>query len=471
MHDDVSDDESLAGMYPLHEACKTSSVPVEVIRALIRANPSSLSYRTVSGLTPFHLLLCSNVNATVEHVKCFLDASPGCLFKCNVEICDDELMVVEPSPMHLACGNPNVNWDVVELMLRHAPDAALLRYVADRCTPFHYALMKNAPTETLRYFLEASPSIVYMNTENSESPLHLLCKSLQRRVDLALINSFLDIDVNLLGLAAGKLDYERTPLHLLCMNEETNVEIIKYCVLACPRALFIADQVGNLPIHYATANQFPISLLELMLENHPESVFTLNDLSQSVLDLWCISLSNKSNFAETIARYSKVSNVAAGNSFFRFFMKGMLLFLSYESRKDNVNLEVKEFDAEKAAFFAASRVGLHPLVYYVLFQNLYFSVNSGMTNAHKCDSEGRCLLNRGIEAGIPWQVINAIIFKNPDLLLRVDKKRNLFPFMVPTVKEHIGTSGHGDDDGIASVSLSFELLRAAPEVIRCSCPN
>ena len=138
MHDDVSDDEILAGMYPLHEACKTPSVPVEVIRALIRANPSSLSYRTVSGLTPFHLLLCSNVNATVEHVKCFLDASPGCLFKCNVEICDEELMVVEPSPLHLACGNPNVNWDVVELMLRHAPDAALLRYVADGCTPFHY---------------------------------------------------------------------------------------------------------------------------------------------------------------------------------------------------------------------------------------------------------------------------------------------------------------------------------------------
>ena len=331
--------------------------------------------------------------------------------------------------------------------------------------------MKNAPTETLRYFLEASPSIVYMNTENSESPLHLLCKSLQRRVDLALINSFLDIDVNLLGLAAGKLDYERTPLHLLCMNEETNVEIIKYCVLACPRALFIADQVGNLPIHYATANQFPISLLELMLENHPESVLTLNDLNQSVLDLWCISLSNNSNFAETIARYSKVSNDAAGNSFYHFVMKGMLLFLSYESRKDNANLEVKEFDAEKAAFFAASRDGLHPLVYYVLFQNLYFSVNSGMTDAYKCDSEGRCLLNRGIEAGLPWQVINAIIFKNPDLLLRVDKKRNLFPFMVPTVKEHNGTSAYGDDDGIAGVSLSFDLLRAAPEVIRCSCPN
>ena len=120
-------------MSPLHLACHVDA-PALLICALIRANPESVSYLTTNGFTPLHIAIWRN--ASIDIVRTFLELAPGCLYKVGSDRGDDQIVV--PSPIHLACGKKDPQWDTVELMIRWDPNIAALQSSVDECTPFHY---------------------------------------------------------------------------------------------------------------------------------------------------------------------------------------------------------------------------------------------------------------------------------------------------------------------------------------------
>jgi len=126
--DSVGSDYKVSGL-PIHEAISVGA-PLEVISALVRASPSSISERECLQLR---------------------------------------------LPLHLACLNRPVNFKVVKFLLQYCSEAAAEADKMGR-TPLHYALIKGCCQNVVEYLVRACPEIVKAQDEEGASPLHMACR-------------------------------------------------------------------------------------------------------------------------------------------------------------------------------------------------------------------------------------------------------------------------------------------------------
>ena len=117
----------------------------------------------------------------------------------------------------------------------------------------------------LEYFPHAASS-----TDRDEwSPLHFACCN--KNVTLNLVQLLVDAAP---ASVRSVNNYVNMPLDLLCMNEKVNeataVEILKFLIDKYPEAVRHADNVGFLPIHYASTLRSP-EFCRLLIEAYPGS--------------------------------------------------------------------------------------------------------------------------------------------------------------------------------------------------------
>jgi len=69
--------------------------------------------------------------------------------------------------------------------------------------------------------------------------------------------------------------------------------IVKFLVEKCPGTVRCADPDGNLPLHLACMNGFPLSILRLLIQRYPGALSILNNSGVLPFHLLCIRRNGK----------------------------------------------------------------------------------------------------------------------------------------------------------------------------------
>ena len=80
-----------------------------------------------------------------------------------------------------------------------------------------------------------------------------------------------------------KDSFERTPLHVACMNQP-DIDTIMMLIDVYPKAINLPDKVGRLPLHTACANQASLEVIEYLLRQDPETIHEVTDRGVSFVN-------------------------------------------------------------------------------------------------------------------------------------------------------------------------------------------
>ena len=206
------------------------------------------------------------------------------------------LMTDEPhgrTPLHYACLNKKPSIDIITSLLYVSRDACR---VADRngYTPLHYVC---ANTEGEKYLivkalLENFPLATWMQTKRGDTPLHLASEYQHQHDSADIVKSLVEFCPDAMDI---QNNYGFNPLHCACRRYEPS--LVEFNILLShkdhlPRTLFQCSHNGDLPFHMAVSNpRTPISIIKLLFEmyqkyhreDHNDSTILLKDGFQNKL--------------------------------------------------------------------------------------------------------------------------------------------------------------------------------------------
>ncbi len=206
------------------------------------------------------------------------------------------LMVDEPhgrTPLHYACLNKKPSVDIISSLINVGSDAC---HVSDRngYTPLHYVC---ANTEGEKYLiikvlLENCPSATWMVTKRGDTPLHLASEYQQQHDAADIVKSLVEFCPDAMDI---QNNYGFNPLHCACRRYEPS--LVEFNILLShkdhlPMTLFQCSHNGDLPFHMAVSNpRTPTSIIKLLFEmyqkyhvkDHNDSTTLLNDGFQNKL--------------------------------------------------------------------------------------------------------------------------------------------------------------------------------------------
>jgi ankyrin repeat protein len=187
------------GDLPLHDACRSSMVSLDVVSFLVKMYPASVKLRGQNNRFPLHW---AAMYADAPVVKFLVDKYPKALFAVDV---------AGKLPIHLACEQGQATKVLQLLIDRHRQGNGGLDVVdIHGKIPLHYAVAnQNTLPETVHLLLETYPEGVGVaDTSTQNLPLHTVC-SYPLRCDLILPLVSVDLFTVL------KTNYRhRTPLQL-----------------------------------------------------------------------------------------------------------------------------------------------------------------------------------------------------------------------------------------------------------------
>ena len=135
---------------------------------------------------------------------------------------------------------------------------------------FHEACCNETVTEgILRLLLEYFPDAAGFIKKGGYTPLHWMCGN--NNVTLGMVKLLIDAYPESLCRASND---GFMPLNYICHNgkidKEIAVQILKFFLERCPEAVRHTTDNGNLPLHFAVANQSP-EFCRILIEAYPGS--------------------------------------------------------------------------------------------------------------------------------------------------------------------------------------------------------
>jgi len=278
---------------PLHAACATPNVQIEIIRALLRVFPEAVSIKTREGKTALHIA-SANPTASPQILSLLANQNP--------EAAQVRELRHDSLPLHYACAF-RACLDSVEVLLKHNPQAV---QAADGKgnLPLHLACLYQSPPEVIELLSDQYPPALSVPDGKGRLPLHLATISAQPvsvverllalnpgAVDQAVPDggkppkkpihfairqkSNLDV-VQVLLRASRAADTDMsvsgdTLLHS-ALEFSASEEVVRTIIATHPASVRELNVDGKLPLHFAAWHQSPPAIISLLLEAFPEAV-------------------------------------------------------------------------------------------------------------------------------------------------------------------------------------------------------
>ncbi len=267
------------GRTPLHNLCKNKEiddeVDLEILKLLREKRPESVRHLTNIGDLPLHI---AAMHQSPEFCRSLIEAYPGSERISNGE---GEL------PLHVACQYNNL--DTGKYLLELYPESNVAD--ADGICPIHHAVWnlkdRSNPSndlELIQLLLDDNPDALL-----GQMPLHIAFAHQNELVDLDIVQLLIDAFPDSLHHVDNS---GFTPLHELCFNEyldeEVALDILKLLIEKYPGAVRHADEDGDLPIHIACccSSKSP-DFCRILIKAYPGSELITNGEGELPFQLAC----------------------------------------------------------------------------------------------------------------------------------------------------------------------------------------
>jgi len=295
---------------PLHLACQSKSVNLEIVQLLFNAWPETMRMPRSDECLPIHQLCQNNMldnNDSLDILRFMLDTDQTIARERNwdgelpihcavnrhsVEFCEvlidvyPESLRVQTSnnvlPIHRACGHEDAtvdtiqsNADTIQYMLELYPESINARD-SDGWLPIHNAAYRLGRTDIVETLLKHDPDGASKKTTNNahQLPLHLACCSEGIEAVQVLYDAFPEA----LSVPNGR---GSVPIDMVRMNEFSNSSAIEdflqiqqaYAQKAKDMsAMHTLDEKDWLPLHHALKDKAPLGSIKLLLKVNPSAI-------------------------------------------------------------------------------------------------------------------------------------------------------------------------------------------------------
>ena len=259
--------------------------------------------------TGVNSISCTVVKRTPAHASSSLSFFIASLLT-MVKISNSHSETINPLDVFKLC---RLNkWYQVHGRVRQDPWIAVTPLTMDNnisTTILHQAISSKSDTHVraavIETVLELAPKAASMRNGYGSLPLHVITQrntkmdsKTKERLIVALINAYPKALVEVGGVGG------RTPLHIV-FTDYISADIIRTMITMAPKACFMRDKKGWLPIHMACSRHCSPEKLRMLLEANPASLHAKTPEGESLL---CLA---KSRATKTHPNYALISEIKA----------------------------------------------------------------------------------------------------------------------------------------------------------------
>lgn len=398
-------------------------------------------------------------------------------------------------PLHMACHN-KYRYEVanmVKLFLELAPDAAKAENNKGK-TPLHIALEHKASTEIIRMLIHACPESVSKDTCcDYYTPLAV---AIRNKAESGVFEMLVKADPSITKKRDSRGRY---PLYLALELRCSDFKIIKL-LCTCPEAVSKGYSRGLNALFLGLA-QSPVNpeIVEIILQTAPESVRVTGGINrQTPLEVCYIRYTSAIRSRERhiggdfnfegrrgVERWWKVlvmvlkqvTTAAMGEDHGEWSILRAALSTDAPSRVIQTILgrypaQVHQHDAKngRSPLHMSCMLGGRSWIERRQHKNkdaiVNLILNAGISAARRPDRQGRYALNLLTETGsVSPVVIDKLIGAYPEAVGELDRKYNLYPFLVVAAGDN-RVDRHDESVDRATVSSIYALLRERPDLLK-----
>ena len=241
---------------PLHLACSSPKVPVDVIHAIIKQYTNA----------------------------CLTEDEDGNL------------------PIHVACSTPGMDLQVIRTLMIASPKSCLIKENNDGNLPIYLLIEKNGSSDVLSFvssLISILPaSCIYDATKSLVSEIYYDI------LPEAIIHQILQMYPQVCQIQQNNGD---TLLHILCSHKNSTPRIIRMIVNLYPELCAKQDNEGNLPLHLVNSTSYPEEIILILIKGYPHGLFVSNMLGQ--IPLSAPFIRDPPSKVYTVLKYSDHSDV------------------------------------------------------------------------------------------------------------------------------------------------------------------
>lgn len=280
-----------------HEACKNNHVTFELIECILRQLPQVASYATTlycpDEATNSYALhyACQNEHSPSAVVELLVEEYPQalskfCILGDGIE-CDNNKACIQGLPLHyyLERSSNYIDIDIVKLLIKVHPKSLVSGDKVMNFTPI-FSVLFNSNIGYLHTVLEyiidnmdhqTSSTIKHMVDGYGRTPLHVACRI--ENTDIEIIQMLVHADIGALQL---RDNVGRLPIHILCgnrkLNESVSLQILQFMLnnnVDSDNILREGEEDGNLPLHLAVHTK-STTFCKIMIDAYPQSLKEMN---------------------------------------------------------------------------------------------------------------------------------------------------------------------------------------------------
>jgi ankyrin repeat protein len=480
------------GRSDLSRACADRDIQLSSILSLLsNCRFGSDTSRDKNGKTALHIAIQSQCRLEIAEALCRFQRSQRSWGK-SMAMTPDHLGDL---PLHMACHNEYRHGvaNMIKLFLELAPDAAKAENNQGK-TPLYTALEHNASTEIIRMLVDACPESVSKDACDYYTPP--LAVAIRNKAESDVFEMLVEADPSITQKRDGRGRY---PLHLVLELQCSDLKIIKL-LCSCPEAVSKGYSRG-LNALSLSLTQSPVSpeIVEIILQTAPESVRATGGINRQTPLEVCYH-----RYTSTIRNITSRERHTGGDSNFKArrgverWWKVLVMVLklvtvageddaewsllraalSTDAPSSVIQTILERYPAQVHQHDANGRSPLHlscmlggrSWIERRQHKNKDAIVNlvldAGVSAARRSDKDGRYALNLLTETGsVSPVVINKLIGANPEAVGELDRKYNLYPFLVVAAGDN-RVDKHDKSIDRAAVSSIYVLLRERPDLLK-----
>lgn len=230
---------------------------------------------------------CEHFSKTDEHN---LETNSFVIINKNINL---EAMIMESQMQEILNGCRGDDWSLVLRMVQDDPTLATKIMKMDNrisTTILHQAISSKgdvrARTEVIQAVLKTSPEVAMVSSGYGSLPLHAICQrntKMPSQMKEKLIKTLIDAYPKALLTEGGIA--RRTPLHV-AFTDYLSPQLANTMIEMGPKATFMKDKKGWLPIHVAVSRHCSPEKLRMLLKANPASLkATTGPGGDTLLDL------------------------------------------------------------------------------------------------------------------------------------------------------------------------------------------
>lgn len=249
--------------YPFHHACTSPNVSPAVIEFLLEkyseaATLPSRSFGSGNSIKPLCMLLSQRDSPPIEVVRLLIRADPTVLTE----------GAPYTLPLHVICETPHCNTQILRTLVQEAPE--MLKILNIRRNLAIHLVCKtrgNLRHDVIDIFLHHDPDSMKHLGAHDFLPLHYA--SQLEHVELSVVKRIVEAYPEALE---SPTVYKCLPLHNAAEKLRTNRELLEYLAQRCPKAGVAECGQKYTPLQSMAAEVVPLYMYEVLAESCPESL-------------------------------------------------------------------------------------------------------------------------------------------------------------------------------------------------------